>query len=301
MNAPGSRSQAAAMSTLAVPVAAARAVPDDHDRKLAIGCLGVVLLVVAVSTPVHYLLPDLLRVPAEPVSPQAGFLFRLGTELTDLLLAALCAVHCWRNFGRFATVLFLIGSFLFTGGLENLMVLGGRFGLIPYPTYFFNTGGLLIFGDIPVSVCMSWFVLAYGTFFVCQTVFPRLNGVATAALCGLFCTDLDLWVDPIMTLPANRGWTWLQQPGTTTMLFGVPLNNFLGWFGVIFSFELLWMLARRWEEQVGQRQATKRFFLGVLVCFVGYGALVIGGELLIQAWLPGVSIDLGIDLGGIER
>ncbi len=100
-----------------------------------------------------------------------------------------------------------------------------------------------------------------------------------------------------MTQPANQGWTWLQPPGSTTMLFGVPLNNFLGWFGVIFFFQMLWHFARRWEQQVGQQQATKRFFLGVAVCAVGYAALVVGGELLIQAWLP--RVDIG--LGGIVR
>jgi len=266
---------------------------DDHFRRLAGWSLGVVGLIVVVSTPIHYLLPELLRVPPGAGGPGTGLGARLATELGDLLLAGLCAAHCWRSCGRYPTLLFFVGAFFFTGGLENLMVLGGRFGLIPYPTYYFDTGGVLIFGDVPVSVCVSWFVLAYGTFVVCRTVFPRLRDRTLAACCALFCMNLDLWVDPVMPLPANRGWTWLQQPGSTAMLFGVPLNNFLGWFGVIFFFELLWLSARQWEGQLGPRRATRHFFAGLALCVVGYALLVVGGELLIQAWVPPVDLGRG--------
>lgn len=79
--------------------------------------------------PSGYLWPGLLRVPSTPV-PGSDLLSLLTMEVLTLVMTGLCAAHCLKNIGAYSTVLFLVGSFFYTGALENLnlMILIGRFG-----------------------------------------------------------------------------------------------------------------------------------------------------------------------------
>ena len=107
---------------------------DEFDLKLIkiLGdCLGIVFVV---STYLHFWAPHVLRVPPTPV-PDNTFLDMLYMEILTVVMAFLCGVHCFRKFGPYATMLFFVGSFVFTGTMENIMILTGRFELIPLKSY----------------------------------------------------------------------------------------------------------------------------------------------------------------------
>ncbi len=274
----------------AIPVGATSEALDDFDRRLLIGAAIGIGLVVAVSTPVHFLAPSLLHVPA---AGRGGFGQRLGLDLISLTMTALCAAHSVRTFGRTATILFIIGSFVFTGAIENFLVLSGRFHLLPFGTYTFIYGGLLYFVEVPVAICLGWFTIAYSAFFVMHTVFRRINPLWSALLAGVFAMCLDLMEDPVMSSPAVNAWTWLQKPHSTLTLFSVPVYNYPGWLGVIALFELLWVKARGWEQQLGKPVATRRFFLGVPLVAAVYLGVVLGFEFFVRAHLPHVNLGFG--------
>jgi uncharacterized membrane protein len=264
---------------------------DTFDRRLSWASVALVGVLVVVSTILHHWFPQVLHVP--PPKGTDGLPVTITMELASIVMVSLCAAHCNRTYGRYATVLFLLGSFFFTGALENTMVLGGRFDLLPYPTFYYSRGGLTYFGDVPVSVCFGWFVFAYGSFFVMHTVFPGAGPRWSAALAGVFCMDLDLWYDPVMAHPVNAAWTWLSPPGSTTELFSIPLNNFPGWFGVICFFELLWVRSRDWNAAVGRLGATWRFALGVVFVWAVNLAMNLGVEAWIRRALPHVNYTFG--------
>ena len=265
---------------------------DDFDLKL-IKILGACLAVIfVVSTCLHHGAPHVLRVPQTPV-PDNTFLDMLFMEILTLVMAFLCGMHCYRKFGPYATMLFFVGSFVFTGTMENFMIFAGRFGWIPFETYYFNKGGLTLYFDVPVSVCLGWFVFAYSSVYIAGLIFPKSGPLARAAIAAFLCMDIDLWSDPVMTHPANMYWTWLQDRDATTHLFSIPLYNFPGWFGIIFFFEALWLYTQDWHLALGKRKATIRFFIWLFALMAGYLLMVIGMELLIRATLPPVNITIG--------
>ena len=265
---------------------------DPFDLKL-IRVLGTLLgVILVVSTYLHFWAPDVLRVPQTPV-PDNTFFDMLFMEVLTLVMSFLCGVHCYRKFGPYATMLFFVGSFVFTGSMENLMIITGRFGLIPFQSYYFNKGGLTLFFEVPTSVCLGWFVLAYSSVYLAGLLFPKTGHVARAAIAAFICMDIDLWSDPVMTHPANMFWTWLQDRAETTHLFSIPLYNFVGWFGVIFFFEVLWLKTQDWHRTMGKQKATVRFFLWVFFLIALYLAMVVASELLIRAVLPPVNFTIG--------
>ncbi len=265
---------------------------DEFDLKL-IKILGVILGIIFVaSTYLHFWQPHILQVPQTPV-PDNTFLDMLGMEILTLVMAYLCGVHCYRTFGPYATMLFFVGSFVFTGSMENVMILTGRFDLIPFQSYYFNKGGLFLFFEVPTSVCLGWFVLAYSSVYIAGIIFPKTGPVARAAIAAFICMDMDLWSDPVMTHQANMFWTWLQDRDATTHLFSIPFYNFPAWFGIIFLFEVLWFKAQDWHVIMGKKKATQRFFLSVLAMIVIYLVVVVGSELLIRATLPHINITVG--------
>lgn len=265
---------------------------DAFDRTL-IRVLGSSLgLILIVSTYLHFWAPQVFRVPQTPV-PDNTFFDRLFMEVLTLVMSILCGVHCYRKFGPYATMLFFVGSFVFTGSMENLMILTGRFGLLPFQSYYFNKGGLTLFFEVPTTICLGWFVLAYSSVYVAGLLFPGTGPYARAAIAAFLCMDIDLWSDPVMTHPANMFWTWLQGRDETTHLFSIPLYNFLGWFGIIFLFEVLWLKAQNWHGTVGKKKATVRFFVWVSILIIVYLFTVIGSELVIRAVLPPVNITVG--------
>jgi len=265
---------------------------DAFDLKL-IKILGTILaIILVVSTYLHFWVPDVFRVPQTPV-PDNTFWDMLFMEVLTLVMSFLCGMHCYRNFGPYATMLFFVGSFVFTGLMENLMIITGRFGLIPFESYYFNKGGLTLFFEVPTSVCLGWFVLAYSSVYIAGVIFPKSGAVARAAIASFICMDIDLWSDPIMTNPANMFWTWLQGRSATTHVFSIPLYNFVAWFGIIFFFEVLWLKTQGWHRSIGKETATARFFLWILALIAIYLAMVIGLELLIRATLPHVNYTIG--------
>jgi hypothetical protein len=292
---PGERSERSNQSlsaTISNPARGGQITWDAFDIKLMkiLGiCLGVILVV---STYLHFWVPGLLRVPQTPV-PDNTFWNMLFMEVLTLVMSFLCGMHCYRTFGPYATMLFFVGSFVFTGTMENLMILSGRFGLIPFESYYFNKGGLTLYFEVPVSVCLGWFVLAYSSVYIAGLIFQKTGPVARAAIASFICMDIDLWSDPVMTHPNNMFWTWLQDRSATTHVFSIPLYNFVAWFGIIFLFEVLWLKAQRWHETIGKNRATVRFFLWIFAMMAFYLATVVGMELLIRATLPKVNFTIG--------
>jgi uncharacterized membrane protein len=157
-----------------------------------------------------------------------------------------------------------------------MWILLGRFG--PTGTYWF-TRGFFWFLETPVSACIGWFLLAYGTMWVAEQVRPRAPVAVQAAVAGSIAMDLDLWIDPVQTHPAHRSWVWADAPGGLRVL-SIPVTNFVGWFLLIFLFALVFDRLPAWVRRDGPGRATTRFFgvlfaleAAILVLFVAYGAM----------------------------
>lgn len=90
--------------------------------------------------------------------------------------------------------------------------------------------GPRFFGLVPYIIPLSWFMMTYPSYIIAERVVPNrwspalMRRLAVAGVGGLVMTSWDLVLDPLMV--SRRHWVW-ETPGS---YFGVPVQNYLGWW-----------------------------------------------------------------------
>jgi uncharacterized membrane protein len=103
--------------------------------------------------------------------------------------------------------------------------------------------GLKFLGLVPYIIPAAWFMMMYPSLVIAERVAPQLDGwkrgLAVAAIGGTVMTAWDVAMDPMMVQGGH--WVWeVEGP-----YFGVPLQNYWGWWLTTFTvFVLFWPLAR---------------------------------------------------------
>ncbi len=244
-----------------------------------------IVICITVTTIIHYCWPQLTGVPSHPVD----IVILISTDTTVVVIGLFAFLHGRRTMGTEKAALFLLSSVLFSGFEETTWILSGRFGLLPQATYYFTYGGLWFF-EIPVYTCIAWYLVCYCGYSLVKSLFPRMRPAGTAAMVAAFGTCWDLWLDPavcnqhlVSALPDL--WIWLSTGGAR--LFGIPIMNFAGWFGVIFTIVYVFDKKLRPEGELG----TKRVGLYCLFLAIGWGLLFLAlhGVIVLQA---ATTIDL---------
>lgn len=146
--------------------------------------------------------------------------FRLNWPL--ILLAV--GFHAFYSFG-WQGVWFLSVVAIISTSVE-LVSLKSRFNVFGV-TYKYDLGHKLfpsrmaLMGVYPVEVTAAWVLLKYLSFFLVNAM-----GIHNLVVVALALVAFDLLIDPVAV--AWGAWKWVR-PGR---FFGVPWQNFLGWFGV---------------------------------------------------------------------
>lgn len=102
----------------------------------------------------------------------------------------------------------------------------------PFGAYSYLSGlGYKIAGLVPFTIPLSWFYMGFSSFLVAATLMrfgtgflPRLSAIALGAL---MLTSWDFVLDPAMSQTPYPFWEW-HQAGE---FYGMPYQNFFGWFG----------------------------------------------------------------------
>lgn len=269
-----------------------------EERRVAAVILAGLLVLTVFFTILHHCFPGVLDVPSTEGVPMMDYPSMFLLDLIPVFLAWLCFHHALRRHGWYLAVMFLSGSFVFTGLEESMWILLGRYhreieaalggpaaGQAAFGegvkevggTYYF-TRGFFWFIETPVLACLGWYFVAYSCVYVAGILLPRAGETPRAALGGLLAVNLDLWLDPVQTSPTFVSWVWVSPDRIN--LFSIPLSNFLGWFLLIFLFALVYarlpaMLAKR-----GPLSATLHFYgvllaleIGILFFFALYGGI----------------------------
>ena len=261
---------------------------------------GALAIIILLSTYLHHFMPSVLHVPSNTdVSswtmptfdktwvydrmneaerqlvrtrgvPGTSFITIFLYDALSLLGAWLCFAHARKSFNLTMATSFLVGSFVFTGLQETIMILTGRFWMgggrvdpTVFGSYWFPQG-LLWFLETPVWVCLCWFIIAYSCVWVADKVFPGLPLWRRAVIGALIAVIIDLWEDPVLTSPELLKWVWAK--GDHIGILGIPHGNFIGWFFLIFIFAILW---ERWLPRLMIRFNPVKggfLFLGVIFC-----------------------------------
>jgi uncharacterized membrane protein len=152
------------------------------------------------------------------------------TPLLTLLAFIFAILHGSQTLGWKHTLLLLVLTFAVSLLLESL---GVATGLIYGPYYYTNKLGYKFLSLVPLLIPVAWFMMTYPSYIIARLIVPKLDKVwlwrlAVAALGGVIMTAWDLAMDPMMV--AGGHWVW-EQPGK---YFGIPLQNFWGWWLTIF-------------------------------------------------------------------
>lgn len=134
--------------------------------------------------------------------------------------------HSWASFGWRRTTLLLLLTFGISLLFESAGVVTGAI----YGTYHYaDSLGPSFLGLVPYVVPLAWFMMVYPSLIIAVRIAPQWEGrgvrvILVAGLGALAMTAWDLALDPVM---AHFGfWEWEREGA----YFGIPLQNFLGWW-----------------------------------------------------------------------
>ena len=170
---------------------------------------------------------------------------RMAIVALDVLSAMSFALVDGARHYRLRGILVFASICLVVGNLsENLSIATG----IPFGHYYFlELMGPKLF-QVPVLLGLAYIGMAYVSWTVArlivgnsQTPVTGVRILALPALASFVMVAWDLAQDPIWATVLH-GWVW-RDGGAW---FGVPVSNFLGWYGTVFTIYLLFAVYLRW-------------------------------------------------------
>ncbi|MCW6034902.1 carotenoid biosynthesis protein [Spirulina subsalsa FACHB-351] len=147
-----------------------------------------------------------------------------------VLATAAVAIYAYRLFGLRRCLTFMVPAVFLSLGSELLGTSTG----FPFGHYRYLSGlGYKIAGLVPFTIPLSWFYLGFSAYLLVRVglesrgVATRWSLISAIALGSLLLTSWDFVLDPAMSQTSVPFWIW-EQPGG---FFGMPYQNFAGWFG----------------------------------------------------------------------
>lgn len=170
-----------------------------------------------------------------------GFGFNpILTPLNSLVAFSFALVHSMGRFGwKQALSLFAI-TFLVSLAFESV---GVATGLVYGEYHYSNLLGFKVFGLVPLLIPIAWIMMSYPSLVITLRVLPAMRNLTAwrlgvAAVGAVVMTGWDLAMDPMM----SHGGHWIWEEGGP--YFGIPIQNFWGWWLTIFvTFTIfLWLV-----------------------------------------------------------
>jgi len=159
------------------------------------------------------------------------------TGLTTMFGFTFVFLHSFKQLGLVKTILLVSLTFVVSMIFEAV---GVATGIVYGPYHYTLTLGPKFLGLVPYLIALAWFMMAYPSFIIAVTIIPPHWSKAwwklgVAATGGVIMTAWDMAMDPMMV--AGGHWVW-EIDGA---YFGVPLQNFWGWWLTIFVTIFLFM------------------------------------------------------------
>lgn len=189
----------------------------------------------------------------------------------------LVLIHSSLSLGNRKTIVFFIIA-LIVGLISELLAV--KYGYLG--RYYYNPGlRPFFFGMVPVMSVFSWATIIYLSYTFSNFMLkagikkPDLKGnkfhwfiliVLLSSISGLVATNIDMILDPVVV--AGQGWIWVDGGP----YYGIPINNFVGWFFVTFIATFLFRLYESVKPKTDGSLTKSSFFttLSMILLFVMY-------------------------------
>ncbi|PPA71761.1 carotenoid biosynthesis protein [Jeotgalibacillus proteolyticus] len=150
------------------------------------------------------------------------------------LAGALAIIYAVQILGKRAGLLFSAIITAFTMWAESLGVkYGWVFGAYHYEKDF----GVQVFG-VPLTIGFAWVMVIFTSMAIARAwlthSFSFGRWIGYALITSMLAVCMDLIIDPVAFV-AKEYWVWEN----TGPYYGIPNQNFIGWFSVSFGIQLL--------------------------------------------------------------
>jgi uncharacterized membrane protein len=198
-----------------------RTLAIGHILSMAFGLAGLLLV-----------LPNPDFIAALPDMGKTAFAWSMagGGVVYMLLGMSAVAVYAYRTLGLWHCLGFMVPAI----GLSLVSELLGTSTGFPFGHYHYLSGlGYKIAGLVPFTIPLSWFYIGFSAYIIARAGLETLAIPQTLKYIGaigfgsLLLTSWDFVLDPAMSQTTVPFWVW-EQPGA---FFGMPYQNFAGWFG----------------------------------------------------------------------
>lgn len=201
------------------------------------------------------------------------------TPLLTLFAFAFALLHASQSLGWRHTLLLLVLTFTVSLLFESV---GVATGWVYGPYHYTDKLGPKFLGLVPLLIPVAWFMMTYPSYVIANRLAPAIKStwvwrLTVAALGAVIMTAWDLAMDPMMV--AGGHWVW-EQPGAN---FGVPLQNYWGWWLTTFVTFWLFLSLGRARSQPGNSLS-------------GFNGLAIGSYA--TTGLSSVIVDFEFSLNG---
>jgi uncharacterized membrane protein len=198
-----------------------RTLTIGHILSMAFGLAGLLLV-----------LPNPDFIAALPDVGKTAFAWSMagGGVVYMLLGTSAVAVYAYRTLGLWHCLGFMVPAI----GLSLVSELLGTSTGFPFGHYHYLSGlGYKIAGLVPFTIPLSWFYIGFSAYIIARAgletlAIPQaLKYIGAIGFGSLLLTSWDFVLDPAMSQTTVPFWVW-EQPGA---FFGMPYENFAGWFG----------------------------------------------------------------------
>jgi len=185
--------------------------------------------------------------------------------LTTLSGSAFALLHAAGREGWKRALILLALVFVVSLAFESV---GVATGLVYGPYHYTDRLGPLFLGLVPYLIPAAWFMMSYPSFVIAERLIPTgwkraVRLLSVAALGGLVMTAWDVIMDPIMV--AGKNWVWDVKGA----YFGIPLQNYWGWWLTVFVTYALYLLIRGRTGGGGEPQSDRLAIASYLVTALG--------------------------------
>lgn len=183
----------------------------------------------------------------------------LIAELVTYVVAGFCMRHAYR---QHRSLLYLLLNAMLAGYcIEAALVVFAE-------GYDYGRFLVMLPGPVPLSIAMGWGVIIYAAMQISDLM--AVPFLARPVCDALLALSIDFSLDPMAETLGY--WHWVKGG----QYFGVPYQNFLGWFMIVSGFTVGTRLAYRWLK-VSERGWANN----LLACALALG-ITGGGMLLAQ-------------------
>lgn len=188
-----------------------------------------------------------------PIGQSAFSWSMMGGGVVYMILGwSAIAVYAYTQLGLWHCLGFMLPALSISLTSELLGTSTG----FPFGAYHYLSGlGYKIAGLVPFTIPLSWFYLGFSSYLITRVGLNRLDipnwlkDLGAIAFGALLLTSWDFVLDPAMSQTSVPFWQW-DQPGE---FFGMPYQNFIGWFGTGAIFmsvaTLIWRVKPlQWEK-----------------------------------------------------